>query len=164
MTPDWEIRPRGHKCTRTGKQFVEGELIYTLLFQEHSSFRREDLSEQAWQSLQDTVQPFSFWRSTYEAPPAPPPEPVRRQTGENLLRRLLRENRPEDSRARYILALMLERKKVLRQVDIQRSEDGRLLIYEHLETGEVLVIADPLLHLSEIESVQKEVAARLEEA
>jgi hypothetical protein len=161
MLADWEIRPRGHKCARTSEPFTSGEPIYTLLFQESSSFRREDISEQAWRDLKGTVQPFSFWRSIYEQRDPPAPEPLSKESGESLLRRLIREDRADDVSARYVLALMLERKKILRQVDARTAEASRLLIYEHAKTGEVFIIVDPDLLLSDLESVQEKIFARL---
>jgi hypothetical protein len=57
---------------------------------------------------------------------------------------------------------MLERKRLLKQIDSRRGDDGQTtLIYEHVKTGEVFVIPDPELHLDQIASVQDEVASML---
>ncbi len=53
---------------------------------------------------------------------------------------------------------MLERKKVLRQIERQREEGGSVLVYEHLPSGEVWLIEDPGLKLGELSAVQDEVA------
>jgi hypothetical protein len=53
---------------------------------------------------------------------------------------------------------MLERKKVLRQIERQRQEGGSTLVYEHLPSGEVWLIEDPGLKLAELSAVQDEVA------
>jgi hypothetical protein len=64
--------------------------------------------------------------------------------------------------ARYLLAVMLERKRILKEVEVKRAEDGALTrIYEHGKSGEVFVVPDPQLRLDEIEQVQDEVAALL---
>jgi hypothetical protein len=72
------------------------------------------------------------------------------------------ENPPGN--ACYVLAVMLERKKVLKQVRTEQSENGRLLIYEHSESGDVFIVSDPQLRLDEVESVQDEVGALLRNA
>jgi hypothetical protein len=59
--------------------------------------------------------------------------------------------------ARYVLAIMLERKRILRQVDVRESGNERVLVYEHARTGEVFLILDPHLSLAGIEPVQQEV-------
>jgi hypothetical protein len=53
---------------------------------------------------------------------------------------------------------MLERKKMLRQVDRQKQAGVSLLVYEHLPSGEVWLIEDPGLKLGELKAVQDEVA------
>jgi len=161
MQADWEIKSRAHQCCRTGREFVEGEFFYTLLIREGEGFRREDLSEEAWKDRNDNIQPFSFWRSKYEAPAPPPPEPMQRDDAEGLLRRLIQENDPAYGNVRYILALMLERKRVLRPLE---SSDDDMLVYEHLATGETLVLANPKLSLDRIPEVQREVSALLDPA
>ena len=56
---------------------------------------------------------------------------------------------------------MLERKRVLKQIKAEDSEDGRVLIYEHGKNGDVFIIRDPQLRLTEIENVQNEISALL---
>jgi hypothetical protein len=77
MQADWEIKSRAHQCGRTGREFAEGEFFYTILVREGEGFRREDMCEEAWNERNDNIQPFSFWRSKYEPPTPPPPEPLK---------------------------------------------------------------------------------------
>jgi len=158
MQSDWEIKSRAHVCARTGKEFAEGEFFYTLLFREGEGFRREDVSEEAFAARNDNIQPFSFWRSKYEPPTPPPPEALPKDDAESLLRRLISEQNPAHANTRYILALMLERKKLLKPVE---SQDEDMLVYEHLASGETFVIANPRLSFEEIPAVQKEVSELL---
>ena len=58
---------------------------------------------------------------------------------------------------------MLERKRVIKNKDQVRNEDGgRMLIYEHAQSGDVFTILDPALKLSELGDVQAKVAELLE--
>jgi len=129
-----------------------------MLVRDGEGFRREDLSEEAWESRNDNVQPFSFWRSKYEPPAPPAPEPLPRDDAEGLLRRLVSENDPVYANVRYILALMLERKRVLRPME---SEDDDVLVYEHVGTGETIVLVNPHLGFDQIPAVQREVSMLL---
>lgn len=162
MQADWEIKSRAHVCARTGREFAPDEFFYTLLFREGEGFRREDLCEDAW-TTRDAAeeQPFSFWRSRYEPPTPPPPEALPRDDAEALLRRLVTDNDPAYMNVRFILALMLERKRLLRPVE---SRDDDMLVYEHVATGETLVLANPHLTLDQIPAVQREVSALLDPA
>ena len=160
MQSDWTIQSRGDRCAVTGHEFQDGEYFYTLLFHDRDGFRRQDLCEEAWQQRNDNIAPFSFWRSKFEPPP-PAPEALAKGTAEDLLRRYMQENNNQHANARYILALMLERKRLLKQIEVKQTDEGRTLIYEHVKTGEVFVIPDPQLHLDQLENVQNEVAAQL---
>ncbi|MEY5010308.1 MAG: hypothetical protein RLZZ253_1447 [Verrucomicrobiota bacterium] len=160
MINDWSIQSRGDRCAQTGTPFAEGEFFYTVLYDEKNGFRREDLCEAAWEERR-TVEPlpFSFWRTKYEPPPPAAPEPIGKQTAEDLLRRLIAENEPNREGVRYILAVMLERKRQLKEVEAKRAEDGSLArVYEHSKTGEVFVIRDPELRLDQIAEVQLQIA------
>jgi hypothetical protein len=154
MEGEWEIKSRARCCARTGKPFEEGEYFYTLLFRDGDGFRREDISEKAWAERNENIEPFSFWRSRYEAPTPAPAEPLPKDDAESLLRRLIAEGDPASENARYILALMLERKRVLRPVE---SSETSLLVYEHAGTGESIVLADPNLSLERLSAIQSEV-------
>ncbi len=163
MNQEWIIQSRDHRCAVTGGEFQDGDFFYTLLYDEKAGFRREDLSEAAYRDRpSDAPEPFSFWRSKFEVPPPGAPEALGKQTAEELLRRYTEENLPEHRNARYILALMLERKRILKQVDQKLAEDGTsILVYEYGKTGEVFLVPDPHLRLDQMESVQMEVAAQM---
>ena len=128
MQSDWDIKSRGHVCARSGREFAEGEIFYTLLFRDGEGFRREDVSEEAWTNRNDNIEPFSYWRSKYEPPAPPPSEALPKDDAEGLLRRLIAEQDPASVNARYILALMLERKKVLRQIGRQKENGATVTV------------------------------------
>jgi hypothetical protein len=161
LANEWPIKHRADVCAMTQRAFAPGENFYTLLFREADGFRREDLSEEGWVKRNENIQPFSFWRSRYEPPPAPT-EPMAKENAEDLLRRLLAERNPERANAIYVLAVMLERKRVLKQVKSESADGNRVLIYEHGKTGDVFIVPDPQLRLDEIEKVQADVAHLLQ--
>ncbi len=157
LANEWAIKHRSEVCAATQRPFAPGEYFYTLLYRDADCFRREDLSEEAWQNRNENIQPFSFWKSRYEPAPEAPPEALAKETAEQLFRRLLSsENAPPN--ACYVLAVMLERKRVLKQIKSEKSDNGRVLIYEHRANGDVFIVPDPQLRLDELQSVQNEVA------
>src|SRR4051812_46311820 len=153
LANEWEIQHRSDVCSQPQRQFAEGEHFYTLLFRDAGGFRREDLSEEAWMSRNDNIRPFSFWKSRYEPAPPEPPEPLAQENAEELFRRLTTSENPPDN-ACYVLAAMLERKKVLKQVKTENTDNGRVLIYEHRDNGDVFIVRDPGLKLAELQDVQ----------
>jgi hypothetical protein len=161
---DWPIKHRADACARTGRPFQPGEQFYTLLFREGDGFRREDLSEEAWSQRNENITPFSFWKMRYEPPPPEPPEPLGKESAEDILRRLLAGDDPSHVNACYVLAVMLERKRVLKQIKTDTTAERPVLIYEHAKTGDVFIVPDVRLRLDEIEHVQHEVSQLLKNA
>jgi hypothetical protein len=161
---EWPIKHRADTCARTERPFQPGEQFYTLLFREGEGFRREDLSEEAWTQRNENILPFSFWKSRYEPPPAATPEALGKENAEELLRRLLAQNDPSNANACYVLAVMLERKRVLKQVKTEQTEGRPVLIYEHAKSGDVFIVPEARLKLDEIEHVQHEVSQLLKRA
>ena len=162
LADEWSIQHRAEACAVTGKPFAPGEYFYTLLFRDDGGFRRQDLSEEAWQQRNENLQPFSFWRSRFEPPPAAPPDPLPKENAEELFRRLVAAAARANANACYVLAAMLERKRILKQIQTENHEQGRVLIYEHVKTGDVFVVPDPQLRLDELGGVQAEVAQLLQ--
>jgi hypothetical protein len=94
--------------------------------------------------------------------PAPVAEVIQKENAETLLKKLIELNDPRYIPAGYILAVMLERKRILK-VKEQIFRDGkRTFIYEQPKTGDVFTITDPDLHLNQLEAVQRDVAHLLE--
>jgi hypothetical protein len=163
MIQDWTIQSRGEQCSATATPFAAGELFHTLLFLEGATLRREDLCQTAFRERPaDAPVPFSLWRSKFEPSPTKPPEALAKQTAEALLRHYMADEDPKWRNVRYILAVMLERKRTLKEIQTLRAEDGSLSrVYQFPKTGEVLVVPDPQLRLDQIAEVQLEVAELL---
>jgi hypothetical protein len=157
---EWAITHRADACAATHRPFVAGEYFYTLLYHSTDGYRREDLSEEAWLNRNENIQPFSFWKSRYEPLPPKPPEPLPRENAEQLFRRLIASENPP-ANACYVLAAMLERKRILKQVKTEHNANGRDLIYEQPATGDVFIVPDPQLRLDELETIQNDVAQLL---
>lgn len=162
---DWNIQARAHGCEACGKPFADQETYHTLLFDEKADFRRSDVCHACWEKqyheARDRKGFISCWQGVYEAPP-PPSEPIKKETAETLLRKLIELNAPEYVPAGYILAVMLERKRLLK-VKEQVVRDGRrTFVYEQPKTGDLFTIMDPDLRLDQLEQVQRDVAALLE--
>src|SRR4029453_10097380 len=150
---EWAIKHRADSCAGTQRPFVPGEYFYTLLYHGADGYRREDLSEEALQNPDQIIRPFSFWKSRYEPLPPKPTEPVLKESAEQLFRRLMASDSPPANSC-YVLAAMLERKRVLKQVRTEQTRQGRVLIYEQGSTGDVFIVPDPQLRLDELENVE----------
>jgi hypothetical protein len=158
LTQEWNIQSRARQCAVSGQPFEKGERVFSALYWREGQYVRVDLGKDAWNARNENIEPLSAWQTDFVPPPPPEAEALKKDDAESLLRRLMSENSPSTRNPRYILALMLERKKVLRQIERQRREDVSTLVYEHLPSGEVWLIEDPALKLGELSTVQEEVA------
>jgi hypothetical protein len=164
---DWNIQSRAHHCQACGKAFVDERPYHTLLSDEKQQYVRQDICAACWQAqysqgANERKGFLSHWQGTYAAPPAAAPDPIQKDTAESLLRKLMALADPKYAAASFILAVMLERKRLLK-VKEQIVRDGhRTFIYEHPKTGDVFTIPDPDLHLTQLDEVQRDVAALLE--
>ncbi len=165
---DWRIQARSKTCTGCGSRFNEGDATHCVLTEAEDGLERRDYCASCWEGGSDEVRTapgtISTWRSTVPPKLVPPDEPIKRTTAETLLRKYLHSTSPSEKNFCFILALILERKKLLRQRELLRDEHrgARLVVYEHARTGESYVIEDPGLSLSELEQVYGQVAAILE--
>ncbi|HSU55336.1 MAG TPA: hypothetical protein VLT36_14865 [Candidatus Dormibacteraeota bacterium] len=163
---DWNIQSRGHACEACEKPFTDKEAYHTLLFDEKADFRRSDICQECWQKqysegAKERKGFISYWQGVYSAPPAPT-DPIQKDTAESLLRKLIELNDPKHVPTAYILAVMLERKRLLK-IKEQLNRDGeRVFVYEQPGTGDLFTIVDPNLQLNQLEAVQHDVAALLE--
>jgi len=164
---DWNIQSRAAACEACAQPFTDRQALHTLLFDEHvENLRRMDICEACWQSqfsegARERKGFISHWQSIYEAP-APATDAIHKDTAETLLRKLIEQNDPRYAPAGYILAVMLERKRVLKVKEEVVRDGKRVFVYEQPRTGDVFTIADPALRLDQLEEVQRDVAALLE--
>lgn len=163
---EWNIQSRAAACEACNQPFADKQSLHTLLFDERAELRRMDVCQNCWQNqfsegARDRKGFISHWQTVFVAP-VPAVEAIQKDTAETLLRKLIEQNDPQHAPAGFILAVMLERKRILK-VKEQLVRDGRrLFIYEQPKTGDVFTIADPALRLDQLEQVQRDVAHLLE--
>ena len=162
---EWNIQSRAHACEACTQPFADKQPYRTVLFEEAKELRRSDICEPCAQKSEDARKRkgfISIWNGTYEAPPAQPVDAIQKDTAETVLRKLVEQNDPRYAAAGYILAVMLERKRILKVKEQIKRDGQRIFIYEHPKTGDIFTIADPGLHLDQLEQVQRDVASLLE--
>ncbi len=164
---DWNIQSRAHVCQGCEQRFADKQPYHTVLVDRRHEYHRLDLCERCWTEKHggQSGEPKGFishWQGVYLMPPAAPPDPIQKETAETLLRKLVEQNDPRYCAASYILAVMLERKRLLKVKEQLRQEGRRIFIYEHPKTGDLFTIPDPDLQLTQLEEVQRQVAQLME--
>ncbi len=139
-------------------------MFYTAIWfdPELNEYARRDVCTDAWKQEQETRKPIASWRSIYrKAEVEAKPEIAPKASAQELLQRFIEEGDPKTENARYILALMLERKRQLVQTAEKEIDGNKMLFYENKKTGEIFIVRDPELLLEEVVQIQEEVATIL---
>lgn len=158
---EWNIKARSDTCQTCNKAFADDELFFSRLDFGEGGYGRRDFCSVCWNDSAKK-NALSVWKSVFKLPPPPAPEALKKETAESLLRELMETEDMANRNTIYILAVMLERRRILLERDVQTREDGvKVRVYEHRKTGETFLVPDPGLKLSELKDVQEEVVARL---
>ncbi len=164
---DWKCIKRAKGCLSCGRAFSDGEKFYSILFREKDEFPREDYCIACWERLDSGKRESSLscWQGYYKAePPKSKEEAIAKSVVERLLRKYLDSDDPSHVNVRYILALVMERRKKLIPRDrVVDPETGKkIIIYELAGDGETFLIEDPGLELKHTKEVQRQVRELLE--
>ena len=158
---EWDIQPRASACTGCRQAFADKQGYHTLLALTPAGYERRDLCDACFPAA-ERAGVLSYWQGEFKMPAALPPEPIQKENAETLLRKLVESTDPSHAAARYILAVMLERKRLLKHRDTVTDVQGNeLLIYEHAQSGESFTVPDPHLRLDQLAEVQEHVAELL---
>ena len=162
MAQDWNIKQRAALCSGCERAFADREDCTSALRRGEEGFERSDYCDVCWERDESQEGVFSTWSGEFRVPEAAPEEALKKETAESLLRRLVESDTVEHENVIYILAVMLERQRILIERDVRKLEDGSLLrVYERRKSGETFLIHDPQLELGELTHVQEQVVTML---
>jgi hypothetical protein len=152
---DYQISPNTRKCTTTGREMRPGEVFFSVLLDESGKFVRKDYAADAWNGPPTGA--FSFWRGKVPSSQAPRRPPIDDEVLFDCFVRLEGESEPSRIAFRYVLGLLLVRRKRLK-MEQTRQEGGReVLILRCSRSGGRYEVANPGLGDDEMESVQEDV-------
>ncbi len=159
---EWNIQSRAPACRECDARFADQQPCRTLLRFDPDGYQRIDLCEACFERYPADENMHSSWKGVYQAPPPPNQKTARKEDVETLLRRLLEEEDPESLPMIFVLAVMLERKRILVERAVHTAPDGsRRYVYEHRKSGDTFVVTDPDLELDDTGDLEQQVANQL---
>ncbi len=168
MAHEWNLRARSGACDVCHAEFAEGDTCYSVLRNVRPdlsgtfSFERVDRCRACWEKGEKDDLSGS-WKTVYHAERPASAEAAPKQTVETVLRAQLEAGDEARPGVCYLLAVMLERKRVLIERDVRPGGAGeRVHVYEHRKTGELLLVTDPGLELAELTDLQAEILRLLD--
>ncbi|MEZ6118166.1 MAG: hypothetical protein R3C28_16570 [Pirellulaceae bacterium] len=124
---DFDIQKFTRKCAKTDRELAPGESFYSVLVSEGADVVRYDYSLPAWDGPPENS--LGYWRSSV---PDPKANKMKLAPNDVLLHYFVcLEDQAEKQDVRYILALLMIRKRILRLDDQTKDADGneQLLVY-----------------------------------
>jgi hypothetical protein len=163
MSQEWNIKSRGHVCSFCGKMLVDRTPVISALQETSSGYERFDSHPECWKTAEKDWEAFSQWDGVYFAPvKEEKKEPLKKEDAGELLRKLVTLDDPSMKNVVYVLAVMLERTKILVERDAKELQDGTIRrVYEDRKNGDTFIILDPRIRLENLGDVQRQVVELL---
>jgi len=164
MLGEYKVSRCTRRCFTQQRPLREGEVYYSVVIDSDESFERRDYSAEAWEGPPEDA--IGWWKNRMPTAERKklvlaPPE---------VLIDLLRRNadRPEQAKSRYLLALMLLRRKQLREVPSKdtplQGDEGEAAKFLHVEVrADKSQIQIPIAQVSrrEVEALTEELNSLL---
>ncbi len=163
MSQEWNIKSRGHVCSICQKPLEDKTRVVSVLKETADGYERLDCHDECWKAGKPDWEPFSQWDGIYSAPVKEEKhEPLKKEDAGELIRKLVTLDDPAMKNVVYVLAVMLERSKILVERDAKELADGTIRrVYEDRKNGDTFVILDPRIRLENLAEVQTQVVALL---
>lgn len=118
---DFEVHRSSRRCAASDRELKPGELFYSVLVPQGGTVTRLDYSREAWTGPPD--QAIGWWQARVPDQHAPriqwAPNTVMLQYFEQLIAT------PDQQGAAYVLALLLIRRRILRQEEVETDDQGQ---------------------------------------
>ena len=163
MEGDWQIEASQRQCTSCEREFSVGDEYFSALLETAEGFSRRDYCGGCFSS-RGSEEFFSFWKTRV---PEPKERPRRAKfVGVDRLldffRRLEDDPDPKRQNFRYVLGLILLRKRCLKMTDVERSGDGDVLVLCEGVAKTVHRLPDPRLTDEEIADLSSQISEVLD--
>jgi hypothetical protein len=152
---DYQIEANTRRCTVTGRELRAGEKFYSVLLDEGGKFHRRDYSSEAWQGPPEGA--FSFWSGRIPAGDEVRKPRIDDELLVDCFQRLEGATDPARIRFRYVVALLLMRRKRFKFEEARNEGDQEVLTLRCARTRATYQVTNPRLTEDEMAAVQDEV-------
>jgi hypothetical protein len=151
---DYEIAAPGRVCAKSGRELKPGDRIASVLVPDGGKLVRHDYAREVM--VEPPVDAIAFWVHALSDGPAKRPV-INDDLLMDLFRHWAESAEPERLRFRYVVALLLMRRKRLKFEDAGRRDGQDVLIVRDAKSGIRHEVPDPKLTDDAIAAVQDEV-------
>ena len=157
---DWEIKKTLGQCSGSGEEFQVGQEYFAALVQSEEGLVRQDFSDDYWQEHKPEA--YCFWKTKM----ADPEEKKKLFIDDEMLmaffERLADETEQEKVNFRFVLTLVLMRKRKLKY-DSSEVEDGNeVWTLKVTGQGRTVKVVNPNLNEDQIEQLSAQMGQILQ--
>ncbi len=152
---DYHLSGNTRRCASTGQELRVGDRYFGVLLVEGDKFVRKDYSESAWQGPPEGA--LGYWKSRVVEGQTNRRPPIDDDMLVECFQQLEGQTDPSKLAFRYVLALLLMRRKRLRLEGSRLEGQQEILLMRDTRKGERFQVVDPALSDHDLESVQDEI-------
>ncbi len=156
MADVWHIARGSRTCAKSGTAIPPEAPYYSALLENDDGFERRDFCAEAWPEV-EKGDFFSYWKNKGYAPRGDRRPPVDYDRVLDFFDALAGGDSRDRRLFRYVLALVLVRRRRLRLDDMGRTEQGddRLVLHDRRDGGRTIEIVSPSATREELEKAQE---------
>lgn len=152
---NYQIHGPARTCTATGRELKPGERVFSVLRDDAGQFVRQDYASEAWPGPPENA--VAWWAGrVLEAGKRAKPV-INDDLLVDCFEHLTETSDPGRLRFRYVVALLLMRRKRFKFEDASKKDDRELMVVRDVKAGRKHEIVDPLMTEPEMDSVRDEV-------
>jgi hypothetical protein len=152
---EYQIQANTRRCAATGRELQPGERFFSVLLDEGGKFIRRDYGSAVWQG--PPAGAFGFWSGRVPLSEQASRPRIDDELLTDCFQRLEGTTEPERVRFRYVIALLLMRRRRLKFEEVKLRGGQETLCLRCPRTGSRHEVANPQLTEEEMTAVQEEV-------
>ena len=157
---EWEIdKPLG-QCSGSGKKIEYGEEYFAALVETEEGLKRRDFCADYWQEKSPDV--FCYWKTTLAAPDKKKQIFVDDEMLMAFFERLAEETEQEKINFRFVLALILMRKRRLKYDSTKTEGDKEIWHLKVMGEKQFVEVINPHLDEEQIEQLSSQLSQILQ--
>jgi hypothetical protein len=157
---DWELSKPLGSCSGTGKKIEYGEEYFAALIQTDEGLARRDFCEHYWQEHKPDV--FCFWKTKLPEPDQKKHIFVNDEMLMAFFERLAEETEQKKINFRFVLALILMRKRRLKYESSEKQDDKEIWRLRIAGGKQIVDVINPHLTEQEIEQLSSQLGQILQ--
>ncbi len=155
----WKVERTAGVCAGSGQPLEPGQEYYAALIDTPTGFERKDFSIEYWDQNKPEV--YSFWKTIIPQPNEKKKLFVDDSVLINFFERLAQETDQLKVNFRFVLALILMRKRKLKYEDTLRQDNKEIWVMRFVRETDTHKVENPQLNDEQIEQVSQELSAIL---